>query len=396
MDHEHDPEGQAIAGMLEQALSADLPLYFFDLAHALERAGLGSADTPGWLRGLCEDRIGPLSEGDITLFTANGFYLLIGSCEGAEADALAARVDKAMIELFGAEDKPQNLLGPSPARAGDPMDLALIERARAIMGPSRPPRFATLGGDGKSVKDGVQLCFAPVRDLRRGTPMLFQCTPVALHGETPGSGYRAFRDLTPQDYAALDCAMLEYGAAFARALCESGSIAAVAVPVHAETLSWSRGRQRYLALLRDTEMAAAPQLLPVIDGLANGTLPERIAELVGMLKPHARRVVVSLPDIEVPLDASGLIGAAGFSLALPWYADTRVAQRWSRWLERACAIQNAFAWMSCVNNAEALAAVRANPIRFACGAALGPTPLTRDAALDYARVQGFSPKRDIA
>jgi len=396
MDHEHDAENQAIAGMLEHALMANRPLYFFDLGHALERAGLGAAGTPTWLRGLCEERIGPLSDGDITLFTTDGFYLLVGSCEGDEADALAARVDRAMTELFGGEDAPENLLHPGPARAGDPMDLALIERARAIMSPAPEPRFAGLGSDGRSAKDGVQLFFAPVRDLRRGTPMLFHCVPVALHSEAPGTGYRAFRNLTPQDYAALDCAMLEFSAALARGLSESGSIAAVAVPVHAETLGWSRGRQRYLALLRETGAASAPQLLPVLDGLQTGTPPERIAEMVGMLKPHAKRVVVNLPDPEVALDSSGLIGAAGFSLALPWYADGRVAQRWSRWLERTCAIQNAFAWIACVNNAEALQAVRANPIRFACGTALGPTALTRDAALEYARAEGFPQKRDIA
>lgn len=410
MDRATNTLTRRIDGAIDAAQFARHPIYYFDLAPILERSGSAYIRNPERLQVICENGLGHLSESDMTLFDETGFYLIVGSCDGAQAEGLANRISVALLKLFfGTESLAPDQLVPL-FRKASPGEIsqgasALAQRAAAIMHPpsdraTRAPgtpgaksddgsardQFDQLASQGVYEPDRLSLCFMPAYDLKRGTPALFFCLPTTVDNGQIVQGHRAFASVAAQDMPFADEAILRHAVQFADRLLEGGNLIAVTAPISVETMSWSRGRSTYQSALRRIGIEGHPQVIPLIDDIAPGTPPSRIAEMLAALRPFARRVAIALPDCEVALENSGLLGAAGIIVAMPRRADTGTASRTASWLARACATQNAFSCITSINSEEALEAVKEAGIRFGAGTALAPPALTGEDAIEYARL----------
>lgn len=382
------------------------PVYFYDLTAVQSQTATSLLANPERLSIICEQNFATLQSSDITIFTKTGFYLIINSVSGDEAFELARRINLALLKLFfgtndltpeqmvpvfriAAPEEVQNLHNASPHHGAmtDKRNAGPAQsNERWIIEPPNPgKRFSQLGITGKSPAEHVALNFVPVYDIHRGTPALYICTPTARRGRSEILGRAAFRELSIIETPYLDEAVLRYAAAFSDRLMQTGSVSAVCVPVSAETLSWSRGRRVYLSALRDVDLGLNPQIIPVIEDISPGTPPNRLADMIAVLRPYARRIAIVLPDSEIALDRSGIIGASGFSLPLPPRAQAQSADRLGVWLNRVCKAQHAFSCVTGVNNEDVLDALRDRGVRFASGSALAPKTVSADAAITLAR-----------
>ena len=112
----------------------------------------------------------------------------------------------------------------------------------------------------------------------------------------------------------------------------------------------------------------------------------RLAEMIGAIRGHARRVAVWLPHAEAIPDGSGQMGVAGFIVSLPRRCDLDAATRTAKRRGRLCATQAAFGCLTDVNSEDALDTARDVGIRFCAGTALAPRALSGESALAYAKL----------
>lgn len=382
------------------------PVFFYNLTDVQNQMASSLLANPDHLKIICEQNYATLQSSDVTIFTQTGFYLIINSVSGDEAFELARRINLALLKLFfgtnnltpeqmvpvfriAAPEEVQILRNVSPypsITTGKRNANPLPSNERWIIEPPNPgKRFSQLGITGKCPAEHVALNFVPVYDILRGTPALYICTPTSHRGRGEILGRAAFRELSIIEAPYLDEAVLRYAAAFSDRLMQTGSVSAVCVPVSAETLSWSRGRRVYLSALRDVDLGLNPQIIPLIEDISPGTPPNRLADMISVLRPYARRIAIVLPDSEIALDRSGIIGASGFSLPLPPRANMQLADRLGAWLSRNCKAQNAFSCVTGVNSEDVLDALRDQGVRFASGSALAPKTVSADAAITLAR-----------
>lgn len=227
--------------------------------------------------------------------------------------------------------------------------------------------------NGIYAEQGVELQFAPVHDLIRGSVSTFFCTPVFNAGDTEAAhGYHAFQHIGPRDLPPLDSAILRHAVRFQQRLESEGIAAAVGTPVNFETLSWSGGRRTYLDALRAADTAHSRNLILKIDDVPPGTADSRLAEMVAAVRPYVRRVFVHLSENDSRLVGAGHIGAAGFVASLPPKATRPVIMAVAKSLARTCDMQLAVGCIDNVAEPDALEMARAIGIRFAAGTAFGP------------------------
>src|SRR5690348_12618384 len=93
-----------IDGVLSAKQFLQHPVFYFDLGPVLERAGSRLIRNAEGLEVLCRHGPGSLGDADITLFEKTGFYLVVGSCSGIQAEALANRINVALLKLFFGTD----------------------------------------------------------------------------------------------------------------------------------------------------------------------------------------------------------------------------------------------------------------------------------------------------
>lgn len=401
-------ETRRIDGMLASKQFAQHPIFYFDLGPVLERSGSSLIRNAEGLEVLCRHGLGSLGDTDITLFERSGFYLVVGSCGGAQAEALANRVNVALLKLFfGTESLvPEQLKVlfriALPGEISRGQSAALLETAAKIVdGGAGPParkaasgdgfetarqRFAEIAQRGAFPAAQASLCFVPAYDLRRHTPVMFLCIPMAQREHQLVYGRSAFGDIDPEQMPFLDEAILRYAANFAAQLRASGSAVAVTAPVSMETLGWSRGRSLYQKALQHAAVAGQSDVIPTIDDVATGARPMRLAEMIGAIRVYAGRVAVSLPSADAIPDGCGQIGAAGFILALPRRCDAAMITRTAQQLSRLCITQSALSCLTDVNSEDALETAREAGIRLCAGAALAPRALPGEMALEYAKL----------
>jgi hypothetical protein len=314
---------------------------------------------------MCQHQVRLLAPGELMLARESGFYLIIQSCIGSAADALANEVNLALLALFFGTD---SLNGISalfrPVAYGE-----MLEAGIAAALPAPIPAAAKADESlllmrftqGRDLKSG----FLPMLNLQREAPSIYMCGAVSKRGGQTVFGTSVFRDCDPKDRPALDVAMLEYGLGFARQIVPTKYAAAVCCGVSFETLAWSRGRQLYLQALRAAGMAANPFFIIKIEDVPLGTTSARLAELVAMVRPLVRRVFVQLPDCEIGLMQSGHIGAAGLCITLPPNASPPTIVRLANQLRRAAMVQQALSCVDGMEGGQALPLLRALGIRFA-------------------------------
>jgi hypothetical protein len=138
-----------------------------------------------------------------------------------------------------------------------------------------------------------------------------------------------------------------------------GDVAFVNVPVHCETLAWSRTRWAYLAVLSQIEPGLLPFLSPRITGVHEGYNVNATAPWITELRHHVRWAFVHLPNLNFELSKSPALGLTGFAIGLGSLRSSgislQVLREEAQKLVAICATQKAIA---CVDGVESLAELR--------------------------------------
>jgi hypothetical protein len=242
--------------------------------------------------------------------------------------------------------------------------------------PTRESRdsYSELALRGHIPRQNVELLFEPVHDLLRGRSTTFFCTPAFCAGGAPViRGYKAFQGVSQSELPYIDRAMLAHAMKFARRLAQSGVYTTIGAPVSFETLTWSRGREFYQEALRAAGVPDYPSIVLCINNLPRGITVSRLAELVGHLRPLAKRIFVHLAEPDSSLLASGYLGANGFVLSVPTRQSQPQTERVATWFARACEAQTALSCMDQIDNSDELGVVKRASVRFGLGTVFGPT-----------------------
>lgn len=346
----------------QASVPADCRGYYFDLAPVLAHCDLLRRH-PDRAMVMCQHQVKLIAPGEVMLPRDQGFFLVILNHTGPAADALANEVNLALLALFFGTDALDGIAALfHPVTHGQLLEAgvsaALPPSAAAKPVAADPAMRIWQGAD---LKSGI----LPMHNLQREGASIYMCGPVGKRAGRTAFGSAIFKDCDPKDRPALDAAMLEHGLGFARQIVPTKFVAAICCGVGFETLAWSRGRQTYLQALRKADVAANPLVIIRIEDVPPGTTSGRLAEMVGALRPLARRVFVQMPDCGVSLMTSGNIGAAGLCATLPDKASAPEIVRIATKLQRAGLVQQA---VTCVDNMaddQAMTLLRSAGIRFA-------------------------------
>ena len=431
----HKTENNTADPGVDLARFLNLPVYFFDLDPLLvdARAMPGALDRNG-LRALAERCLAQISDDEVLITAATGFYLVVHSASGEAADTVADQLNRAMLTALFGENTPvpepiAKLFRPihaSPRPAPANEDASPAEKPasaredRAVAGaevrllrPARESRdsFSELALRGQLAGQNIDLFFEPVHDLLRGRSATFFCTPAfCVDGAPVIRGYKAFQGASQSDLPYIDRAMLAHALKFARRLAQSGVYTTIGVPVSFETLTWSRGREFYQEALRAAGVPDYPSIVLCIKNLPIGITVSRLAELVGHLRPLAKRIFVHLPEPDASVLGSGYLGANGILLSVPARQSPTQIERVAGWFARACESQTALSCMDQIDNSDELGAIRRASVRFGLGTVFGPAQFrgsaepieiesfmraaARAAQSEARNVHRFGPRRD--
>ncbi len=375
----------------------NLPVYFFDLDSILADATTKpiAPDRHG-LKSLAEHCLAQISSDEALIMAPTGFHLIVHSARGDAADTIAERVNSALLAaLFGEKAAvPQRfakLFRPLHARpfsaanedgrptgksASTPDEREHGAATNESIRPGRESRdsYSELALRGRLPGQNVELLLEPVHDLLRGRSTTFFCTPAFCVDNAPViRGYKAFQGVSQSELPYIDRAMLAHALKFARRLAQSGVYTTIGTPVSFETLTWSRGREFYQEALRAAGVPDYPSIVLSIGNLPLGITVSRLAELIGYLRPFAKRIFVQLPEADSSLLGSGYLGANGFVLSVPARQSQAQIERVAAWFARACEAQTALSCMDQIDNSDELGVVRRASVRFGLGSVFGPT-----------------------
>jgi hypothetical protein len=376
----------AIISIDGNAVTAHCPAFYFDFSPILERCE-GLRQHPERVALMCQNRVRATAPAELMLPREHGFFLIVQTRMGAAADALASEISVALTQLFFGTDSLAGLaplFRPVPyaemceAGIAMPVPQTMAAAAQAASpGARKPSRLAEQNPDPLAHLaqgalpgiEGLKSGFLPMFNIQREAPFIHMCGAVGRRYGRTVFGPAALKECAPKDRPSLDQAMLEYSLGFTRQIVPTKFTAAISTSVSFETLAWSRGRQLYQHALRAADAVNNPFLVVKIDDVPPGTPVSRMAEIVAMVRPFAKRVVLHLPDCDVGLMQSGQIGAAALCATLPANATPPAIVRFANWLNRAAMGQQALSCVDGVDNRNALPLLRAAGIRFAAGCA---------------------------
>jgi hypothetical protein len=387
---------------------AGFPAFFFDLEPVLAHTDSALSRDAGRLRCVCEQHLGSLGASDVLMFSGSGFYLIVLSGSGTAALKLANLINLSLLRLFFGADSPvprqlrtmfqKVTLGASTSshRGSSVLDPAPVEELGApamdedvpdISGEERQA-LVHLAAHGKLPEKNIALTFVPVHNLRRHRVRAFFCSPASsVGGAARVYGYGAFQNMSRHKLPFVDRAILSYAVKFARKLSVGGVAAAIGTSVHFETLAWSKGRKIYYQALRAMGISDFPFLFLKVEGVPAGIQPGRLADIVSVVRPLAKRVFVHLPDCDTPGHQSGHLGASGLVLSLPPRPTPATVTGASTWLVRACEAQTAFSCVERIDSDATLELVRLAGVRFGIGHVFGAQEFCGDA--EPAAVEAF-------
>jgi hypothetical protein len=337
---------------------------------------------------MCQHQVRLLAPGELLLARDSGFYLIVQSCTGTAADALANGVNMALLALFFGTDSLNGIAALfRPVTYGEMSEVgialatpqAVAPTAQVLAAGTRPSSFDALNRNPDPLAhlaqyalpgyEGLKSGFLPMFNIQRDTPLIHMCGAVARRHGRLVFGPVALRECASKDRPSLDEAMLEYSLGFTRQIIPTKFTAAISTSVSYETLAWSRGRQVYQKALRTADVVNNPFLVVKIDEVPPGTPPSRLAEIVATVRPFVKRVVLHLPDCDFGLIQSGQIGAAALCATLPANATPLAIARFAARLNRVAMGQQALSCVDGIDNFGALPLLRAAGIRFAAGCA---------------------------
>jgi hypothetical protein len=212
--------------------------------------------------------------------------------------------------------------------------------------------------------------FSPIWDSRKGRITAFACRLGAVPRDagtaepTPGA-----------TQCRADVAVLAAACRGAQHLVARGDVALISVPVHTETLSWTKTRSAYVDVLGHIEPRALALIAPRIVGLHAGLNLADVALWARALRRHAHWVFVHLPNADIDMSRFGLLGVTGFGISVRVSANDEHALDGlgiqAAKLAGICLRQNAVAIAYDVASPRELALLKKHGVRFMSGPAIG-------------------------
>lgn len=370
--------------MIDGQAAAQAPIFYFDFLPVLERSRTLSRN-PERIQLMCEHCVKRLAPADLIASQPTGFFLIVQSCAGTAAEALAHEINVALLELFFGTDAFVGL-GTICRRATlSELDaVGMADAVSATRAPSltkesdavEPDPLARLSQGGVPGYDGLETGFLPIFNLRNSVASIFLCGAIRRHENGIAFGTEALKETDAKDRASLDEAILEYSVGYARRILPTKHAAVIGATVSYETLAWSRGRQLYQKALRAAAMADNPFFLVKIEDVPRGTPPARLAEVVATVRPFARRVFLEIPEWDTALLRSGNLGAAGFVVSLPPDSELPMVGRRLADVSKFAATQLALTCVTNVGRTNEMTLARAAGFRFAASRVRGERHLS--------------------
>ena len=388
------PEASQLRTHIDLAQYAGFPVHFFD--YRFLRANV--PNIASWTGDKLETVIGHrtdnmLSRADVRLPVANGFYIIFCTHEVKVAQERTNAVSTDILKHFFGQES----LIPEGAQAFS--RGASLNEIASDMGLAPPPPVkagpgasGSGGGGGEpsliagmnalfrqyfgEQQDAIQkFLFAPIWDSANERISSFSCQPA---NPSFGRNAAAPGEKSAVDHCSNDIAGLAYALKGVWALVTRGDVALVTVPVHIETLSWSKQRAAYLAELGNIEAKLLGLLAFRIYGLDPGSSLAQLSQGVSVLRRHARRIFVHLPNTNIDFSHTGILGVTGFGVTLrgedgrnseaaPVESLPVVTAR----LKRICAGQNAIAYANVASPAH-VTFLKGQGVRLIAGPVLYP------------------------
>jgi hypothetical protein len=367
------------------------PVYYFDTRFLLSKVPA----LAGWSAAKLEAALAPLVEptlagGDTRYITETGFYVLFGSFDPFAAQETANEISadilgtllgpgdysQEIVQRLCSQSSVQNLvedLGvPSPRRRAlreEPDILSDLGERRTKKPFAR--ELAELYREYVSSEDNKSFAFWACWDSQRQRITSFTCDSANRFSQD-ALALSTAKSLSPATtQCRLDIAALATASRGIRRIvrrCEPGF---VTLPVHVETLSWSKTRDAYLSVLSQIDAKILSLMALRIGGFGPGTDLSLLPDWIAQLRPHVRGISIEMsPELE--RSYAGIPGLTGFNLTItdemrsPGPAGEALVDQIAR-LKRICHSQSAIASIHNVATLPELYLVKAHGIRIVSG-----------------------------
>ena len=229
---------------------------------------------------------------------------------GASAQAICMRLAGELMQFFlgSASDSDIEVRNVTSAEGDvlvcEPIDIGRFRAEYARVAPagplSSPPspqikreRFAVPTRLGRDL--AIALSLEPMWDLQNGLRMVGHYARITTHDRGADQEISTARraELQPADHLDLDLAALTEAIALRNR--SPRSAGGLLVPLSYKVISNSSSRYALIHAVRALEPAARSSFAWELIDLEAGIPPDRLAEIVALLRPHCRGVVCRLP-----------------------------------------------------------------------------------------------------
>jgi len=388
---------------LTMAHFAGNPVYFFDTSFLLSQITSLANWNPIRLEAAIAPRVeNVLCDADSRYVTERGFYVIFGNYSPEIARQTASEICLDLLRHF---------FGRQDVRASDGQRFCCESSVQALVqdlgGPppeqpasysrARTPRMPQITDEKSFEKELLEFfmervitdtsdqtfLFWPCWDTRKQRVAAFSCSHADAYSNRLDGPVT--RSLAP---AALQCqvdvAALAAATKAVRELFVRREPSPVSVPVHVETLSWSKTRNAYFEVLRQIDPALRSFLVPRIEGLVAGANLPSVAEWIAQFQRYVHRVLVQV-NAAMDFSSAGQLGASGFGITMTsWMRNTKIpgetlADQAAK-LNRICAGQRAVSYVQNVSTLPELFLLKAKGINIISGLVVGQGSLMPDTA----------------
>lgn len=286
-------------------------VHLINLTEIIQRAGRHWPLVRERIRaGSVEFLKGCLAEEDIIIPCGDGFLIIFGQGERTTLAARCIDIEELLTAFYTGQEGLEALQANVQKRKLEEGALDELMRLQASDAPA--PEHRSFGGR--------QLVFAPVWSARAELIACHFCKPTLCEHGIVRTGYnpdyRAHGRHEGEIYDSLDMEILDEALAAIAHFDETGARGMVGASVHVSTLRHQRSRMTYFARLAGAPHTLTQRLIVQVAEIEVGAPPFTLADWIGMLRGHVRRVALEFHHTERSLDRLGEIGAwaAGFQL----------------------------------------------------------------------------------
>ena len=345
---------QEIPDRLALAKLVGNPTYFFDTSFLLANV----ASLAGWNQSRLEAAIDPrldaaLSRADVHFSAPNGFYVIFASPNVNAAHNTAKAICADILRHFygDAEYNPEHaekVCRPSSVQSlADDLGVLLgmlgsEEEAAAAERAHTPAAEEPADGEDEkrafkrelmelfqaqlaSPSDGAKFLFSPCWDSKKQQITSFACD-VGGPGTDPAAADSKVVFPQAETACRLDVTSLAVATAGVRHITARGDVALVSVPLHVETLSWSKTRNAYFEMLGQIDPRFLAFLAPRVVGLDAGANLNPVAQWIAGIRRRTRWSFVHLPNLHLDFSRVGAFGATGFTMTIPSLSGSKPAR----------------------------------------------------------------------